>query len=140
MSWPSTIEYYRIINQRINEALGGNHSAQIILYSVDFAAVEKDAKSRPLGRTGFNAGFAGQTVFAGSRRFGHCDQHHAQSCRTDRTSQRQKVLHIGDVTARAVKREQLTKVGLLGTRFTMQENFTTRTVSAITKLRLPSPN
>ena len=45
MSWPSTIEYYRIINQRVNEALGGNHSAQIILYSVDFAAVEKMQKA-----------------------------------------------------------------------------------------------
>ena len=63
MSWPSTIEYYRIINQRVNEALGGNHSAQIILYSVDFAAVEKMQK-------------AGRWEELG--------------CRTDRTSQRQK--------------------------------------------------
>ena len=123
MSWPSTIEYYRIINQRINEALGGNHSAQIILYSVDFAAVEKMQKAGRWEELG------SMLALLAKRFLPEADvlviatnTMHKVAEQIEQVSGK-KVLHIGDVTARAVKREQLTKVGLLGTRFTMQENF-----------------
>ena len=123
MSWPSTIEYYRIINQRVNEALGGNHSAQIILYSVDFAAVEKMQKAGRWEELG------SMLALLAKRFLPEADvlviatnTMHKVAEQIEQVSGK-KVLHIGDVTARAVKREQLTKVGLLGTRFTMQENF-----------------
>lgn len=123
MSWPSTIEYYRIINQRFNSELGGTHSASIILYSFDFNSIEKLQRTEEWDKlANFLAANAKQhlagadfLVIATNTMHKVADQIEEQTGK--------KVLHIGDVTAAAIKGKKLSKVGLLGTRFTMKENF-----------------
>ncbi|PHR65302.1 MAG: aspartate/glutamate racemase [Idiomarina sp.] len=124
MSWESTQTYYRLINQKVREQLGGLHSAKVILYSVDFAEIE------PLQHAGDWAGTADILAEA------------AQALETAgadfivlATNTMHKVspeielavniplLHIADATAAALQADNITTVGLLGTKFTMEQDF-----------------
>lgn len=124
MSWESTQTYYRLMNQKVREHLGGLHSAKVILYSVDFAEIE------PLQHAGDWAGTADILAEA------------AQALETAgadfivlATNTMHKVapeielavniplLHIADATAAALQADNITTVGLLGTKFTMEQDF-----------------
>ncbi len=124
MSWESTVEYYRLINQGVRSRLGGAHSAQCLLYSVDFAAIETlqhagewDALTHRLidAVRRLERGGAECLVICTNT------MHRLADAIQDATSL--PLLHIADATAAAVKAEGLDTVGLLGTRFTMKGDF-----------------
>ena len=124
MSWESSLEYYRIMNQAVKEKLGGFHSAQCILYSVDFDDVEKmqhrgDWES--LTRLMIEA--AQNVKKAGAEFLVICTNTMHKMADAVQSAIQIPLLHIADVTADAVKQNGQSRVGLLGTKFTMEQDF-----------------
>lgn len=124
MSWESTIEYYRLLNEAVKAELGGLHSAKILMYSVDFeelVALKHEGNWDRIGEI-LSKG-AAQLEGAGA------------DCMLLATNTMHKVadaitlattipfIHIADATAEAIKSADIHRVGLLGTRFTMEESF-----------------
>ena len=124
MSWESTVPYYQLINQTVKERLGGLHSAKIILYSVDFAEVEHLQKTAQWDAAGaLLADAAHKLAGAGADALVLCtNTMHKVASAIERTVDI-PLLHIADPTARAIQQAGFTKVGLLGTRFTMEQDF-----------------
>jgi aspartate racemase len=124
MSWESSLEYYRIMNQAVKERLGGFHSAQCILYSVDFDDVEKlqhQGDWESLTRLMIEA--AQRVKKAGADFLVICtNTMHKMADEVQRAIQI-PLLHIADVTGGAVKANGQSRVGLLGTKFTMEQDF-----------------
>jgi aspartate racemase len=124
MSWESSLEYYRIMNQAVKEKLGGFHSAPCILYSVDFDDVEKlqhKGDWETLTRLMIEA--AQRVKKAGADFLVICtNTMHKMADEVQRAIQI-PLLHIADVTAEAVKVNGQSRVGLLGTKFTMEQDF-----------------
>jgi len=124
MSWESSIEYYRIINETVKARLGGLHSAQSLMYSVDFAAIEA---LQHQGRWDQ----ATQMMIDAARRLERCGADFVVICTNTMHRMADQVqaqiriplLHIADATAARVKAQGLQRIGLLGTRFTMEEGF-----------------
>lgn len=124
MSWESSLEYYRIINQTIKEELGGLHSAKILLYSVDFAEVEK------LQHVGDWPG-AGKLLVSVAQKLEQAGADFLLICTNTMHKLAEEIeekiqiplLHIADLTAKTIQTQGLKKVGLLGTKFTMEEGF-----------------
>jgi len=124
MSWESTQEYYRIINQRVKEKAGGFHSAKIVLYSVDFEEVEsRQHQGRWEELTALMIDAAQRVERAGADVLLICTNTMHLMADSVQESIRIPLLHIVDVTAEAVKARGFRKVGLLGTRFTMEKDF-----------------
>ena len=124
MSWESSLEYYRIMNQAVKEKLGGFHSAPCILYSVDFDDVEKlqhQGDWESLTRLMIEA--AQRVKKAGADFLVICtNTMHKMADEVQRAIQI-PLLHIADVTGGAVKANGQSRVGLLGTKFTMEQDF-----------------
>ena len=124
MSWESSIEYYRIINESVRMELGGLHSAKSILYSVEFAEIEAlqhqgrwDAAAKILID-------AARSIESGGADFAIiCTNTMHKLYEIIQQSIRIPLLHIADATAAIIQAEGIQKVALLGTRFTMVENF-----------------
>ncbi|MHA7964648.1 aspartate/glutamate racemase family protein [Paenibacillus sp. CAU 1782] len=124
MSWTSTIEYYRIINEAIAESLGGLNSAKILLNSLNFAEVEKLQKQGDWDT-------AGQLLAEGAENLERAGADFIFICTNtmhkvaDRVMRDLNVplIHIADVTAEVIKSQGLSKIGLLGTRYTMEQDF-----------------
>ncbi|MDO6823821.1 aspartate/glutamate racemase family protein [Marinobacter sp. 1_MG-2023] len=124
MSWESTQTYYRLINQKVREQLGGLHSAKIILYSVDFAEIESLQHRGDWDGTAKILISAAQSVEAGgadlllicTNTMHKVAPEIEQACAVP-------LLHIADATANALLKDGITSVGLLGTRFTMEQTF-----------------
>jgi aspartate racemase len=124
MSWESSIEYYRIINETAQAKLGGLHSAKSIMYSVDFAEIEILQHQGKWGE-------AAQMLIDAAKNLENSGADFIVLC----TNTMHKVaddiqanvqiplLHIADATAQLVKDSGIKKIGLLGTRFTMEEEF-----------------
>ncbi len=124
MSWESTAEYYRIINERVKDRLGGLHSARIALYSVDFAEIEELQQQGDWSRASVVMVEAAQRVKAGGADFIVICTNTMHRMADDIQQQTGlPVLHIADATARAVVGAGITTVGLLGTRYTMEQDF-----------------
>jgi aspartate racemase len=124
MSWESTVPYYREINQTVKESLGGLHSAKIILYSVDFAEVEHLQATGQWDTAGtMLADIARQLERAGADAVVLCTNtmHKVADAITGAVGI--PLLHIADPTAQAMVQAGFTRVGLLGTRFTMEQDF-----------------
>jgi aspartate racemase len=123
MSWESSIEYYKIVNERVRERLGGFHSAHCVMYSLDFAEIEELQAS---GRWD-DAGKKLDEATAALRRAGAdflvlcTNTMHKVADRITGLP----LLHLGDATAAAVKQAGVGTVGLLGTAFTMEQDFYT---------------
>ena len=124
MSWESSIEYYRIINQEIRSALGGVHSAKSVMVSLDFGEIEElqmkgnwEEATRILIRSAREVESAGADFLLICTNTMHLMAEEVQAGIDI------PLLHIADATARAVKAEGLLSVGLLGTRFTMEKDF-----------------
>jgi aspartate racemase len=124
MSWESSIEYYRIINETVKARLGGVHSADCLMYSVDFAEIESLQ----------NAGEWEQLtleMISAARRLERGGADCLVICTNTMHKMADEVqaaiqiplLHIADAAGAAVQAKELTAVGLLGTRFTMEGNF-----------------
>jgi aspartate racemase len=124
MSWESSLEYYRIINENVKKRLGGFHSAKCILYSVDFEEVEK---LQHLGDweelTRLMAEVAQRLESAGADFVIICTNTMHKMADEVQRAIRVPVLHIVDVTAEAIKNNGQTRIGLLGTKFTMEQDF-----------------
>ena len=124
MSWESSAEYYRIINTEVKQRLGGLHSARLVLYSVDFAEIEQlqqrgdwDSAAKILAEAAVRlerAG-AGCLVICTNTMHRLADAIAAQI--------QIPLLHIADATAKRVQTAGIQRVGLLGTRFTMEQEF-----------------
>lgn len=124
MSWQSTAEYYRLVNELVANRLGGLHSARCVLYSVDFAPIAASQASQRWDDTiGPLADAANALVRAGADVVLLCTN--TMHLVAPRLAELLPVplLHIGDVTADAVLAAGVRQVGLLGTRFTMEKSF-----------------
>src|SRR5262249_42520044 len=124
MSWESSIEYYRIINETAKTKLGGLHSARSLMYSVDFAEIEalqhqsnwdKAAKILLEAARSLERGGADFIVICTNTMHKVTDALEAHI--------NIPILHIADATAEKILSNGINKVGLLGTRFTMEEDF-----------------
>ncbi|GAA0671153.1 aspartate/glutamate racemase family protein [Rheinheimera tangshanensis] len=124
MSWESTIPYYRQINQHIKQQLGGLHSAKIILYSVDFADIEALQRSGDWDKAAeLLAEAAVKLQSAGADCLVLCTNTMHKVAAVIETAVTIPLLHIADATAEAIQLAGLNKVALLGTRFTMEQDF-----------------
>ncbi|HOY57912.1 MAG TPA: aspartate/glutamate racemase family protein [Verrucomicrobiota bacterium] len=124
MSWQSTIEYYRLVNESIQEKLGGLHSAKCVLYSVDFAEIEELQRHGEWNKAAEALVGAAQGLEkAGTDFVLICTNTMHKLADAVQASIGIPLLHIADATAEAVRRAGLRRVGLLGTRFTMEEEF-----------------
>lgn len=124
MSWESSLEYYRIINEQIKEKLGGLHSAKSLMYSVDFDEIEKLQRQ-------WNWKEATKMMIDAAIRLEKWGADFVVICTNTMHKMANNVqdsieiplLHIADATAERIKTVGLKKIGLLGTKFTMEEDF-----------------
>ncbi|WP_416311220.1 aspartate/glutamate racemase family protein [Pseudomonas sp. W03] len=124
MSWESTIPYYRQINQTIKERLGGLHSAKIVLFSVDFHEIERLQHAGDWDAAGaLLAGAARSLRAAGADFLVLCTNTMHKVAPAIEAAVDIPLLHIADPTAEVIREAGVTKVGLLGTRFTMEQAF-----------------
>ena len=124
MSWESTVPYYRQINETIKERLGGLHSAKIVLYSVDFHEVEQLQHSGDWMAAGALLAKAAQALeSAGADFLVLCTNTMHKVAPAIEAAVRIPLLHIADPTAEEIRKTGLSTVGLLGTRFTMEQEF-----------------
>ncbi|MEC5425711.1 aspartate/glutamate racemase family protein [Virgibacillus sp. C22-A2] len=124
MSWESSIEYYRIINEEVNAALGGLHSAKCLLYSVDFEEIERfqvegnwEAAGKLLGNVAKSLERAGADFIVICTN----TMHKVIAPIAERINI--PIIHIADATADLIKKQGLRTVGLLGTKYTMEQDF-----------------
>ncbi|MDZ7843312.1 MAG: aspartate/glutamate racemase family protein [Anaerolineales bacterium] len=124
MSWESSLEYYRIINQTVREKLGGSHSAPSVMVSLDFAEIETLQNA---GKWGDAAALmvqaARQIERAGGDFLVICTNTMHLLAEEVQSKIHIPLLHIADATAQAVQTRGLQTLGLLGTRFTMEKEF-----------------
>ena len=124
MSWESTQIYYRLMNQKVRDELGGLHSAKLVLYSVDFAEIEALQRQGAWQATGEMLGAAGRAVeSAGAEALVLCTNTMHKIASQIEEAVSIPLLHIADATARVLKKDDITCVGLLGTKFTMEQAF-----------------
>lgn len=124
MSWESTVPYYRLINEAVKARLGGLHSAKIILYSVDFHDIERLQRAGDWEAAGaVLAGAARALEGAGADLLVLCTNTMHKVADRIEAAVRIPLLHIADPTAVAIKQAGHATVGLLGTRFTMEQAF-----------------
>jgi aspartate racemase len=124
MSWESSAEYYRMLNEQVRDRLGGLHSADCLLRSVDFAATESLQREGRWEEAGTRlAGEARQLVAAGAEIIVLCTNtmHKVADAIVDAVDV--EFVHIADPTADAVRRQRLQTVGLLATAYTMEQSF-----------------
>lgn len=124
LSWESTVIYYQIINQRVRERLGGSHSANSLIWSVDYTVVEDlifagkwDEVAEMLADAGIKLESMGaELLLICSNTFSRVNDEVEQAANVP-------VLHIADAVGAEVSAREMRKVGLIGTRFTMEEAF-----------------
>ena len=124
MSWESTIPYYRQINETIRERLGGLHSARVVLYSVDFHEIEQLQRAGDWDSAGAILAEAARSLEAAGAAFlVLCTNTMHKVASHIEAAVNIPLLHIADPTAAEIKRAGYSTVGLLGTRFTMEQAF-----------------
>lgn len=124
MSWESTAEYYRLANVLVAERLGGLHSARLLLASVDFAGIEELQRAGDWAGAGAELAEVARSLQAGGAELlVLCTNTMHLVADAVTAAVDLPLLHIGDVTADAVRAAGLRRVGLLGTAFTMEQPF-----------------
>ncbi|HEV2640722.1 MAG TPA: aspartate/glutamate racemase family protein [Actinocrinis sp.] len=124
MSWQSTAEYYRLLNELAAEKLGGLHSAECVLYSVDFAGIERLQVEGRWDEAGAVLAEAAAAVErAGAQVLLICTNTMHKVADQVQAAIRIPLLHLADASARAVSAQGISCVGLLGTAFTMEQDF-----------------
>lgn len=124
MSWESTVPYYQIINEEVKNKLGGLHSAKIILYSVEFDEIEKCQSSGNWKKSGDILGKAAQNLEAAGADFILICTNTMHKVVPQISSMIHiPIIHIADATADELQMNQIEKVGLLGTKYTMTQDF-----------------
>ena len=124
MSWESTVTYYKIANETVKKEMGGFHSAKVLLYSVDFAEIEKcqadgdwDKSADILSRAAKNLEKAGADFIV------ICTNTMHKVVPQIQKSIAIPIVHIAEATAEELKHHNITKVALLGTKYTMTQDF-----------------
>lgn len=124
MSWESSLEYYRLVNEAVKEKMGGLHSAKCVLYSVDFGEIEKmlaggdwEGLEARLGEAALELKDAGADFLL------ICTNTMHKLAEKVEAKSGLPLLHIADAAAGEIRAAGLEKVGLLGTKFTMEEAF-----------------
>jgi aspartate racemase len=124
MTWHSTVDYYRLINEGVQARLGGSHSAELLLLSIDFVPIEKMQERGDWAGMGRVMGeWAKRLEDAGAEGLVICTNTMHRLADDVGRAIRIPIIHIADATAVAVKRAGLDAVGLLGTRYTMELDF-----------------
>ena len=141
MSWESSIEYYRIINETVKAKLGGLHSAKSIMYSVDFADIEILQHQGQWAEAAQMLINAAKSLENSSADFIVLCTNTMHKVADDiQANVKIPLLHIADATAQLVKDSGIKKIGLLGTRFTMEEEFYKGRLSQKYGLNVNVPN
>jgi aspartate racemase len=124
MTWHSTVDYYRLINAGVQERLGGSHSADLLLLSIDFEPVE-DMQGRGdwVGMGKLIGEWARRLEAAGAEALVLCTNTMHRLADDITGAVKIPFIHIADATAAAIKEKGLATVGLLGTRYTMELDF-----------------
>jgi aspartate racemase len=124
MSWESSAEYYRLANELVRERLGGTHSARCLLASVDFADIEALQEHDDWDEAGRRlAALARSLEAGGAELLVLCTNTMHKVADEVQAAVSIPLLHLGDVTARAVTQAGIATVGLLGTAYTMEQAF-----------------
>jgi aspartate racemase len=124
MSWESTVPYYRLVNEGIKARLGGLHSAQVVLYSVDFHEIERLQREGDWHAAGeLLADAARRVQAAGADLLVLCTNTMHKVAPQMEAAVSIPLLHIADATGAAITAAGHRTVGLLGTRFTMEQDF-----------------
>jgi aspartate racemase len=124
MSWRSSLEYYKIINETIQNKLGGWHSAKLILYSVDFDEIDNEHKTKDWIKSDeILIDAAKKLEKAGADFIILCANTSHVNFDKIQGNIKIPVLHIADVTAEKIKAAKIKNVGLLGTKYTMEQDF-----------------
>ena len=124
MSWESTLPYYRAINEGVRDRLGGLHSARLVLHSVDFAHIERLQREDRWDEAGEDLADAARGLArAGAEAIVLCTNTMHRVAPAIEAGCGLPLLHIGDAMGAAVRAAGLSRVGLLGTRFTMEQDF-----------------
>ena len=124
MSWESTVTYYQIVNEVVKERLGGLHSAKCILYSVEFDEIERCQSSGDWARSGEILARAAQSLErAGADFILICTNTMHKVYDQVQAAVSIPILHIADLTLSALLSRGIRRVALLGTRYTMEQDF-----------------
>lgn len=124
MSWESTVTYYQLINETVKQQLGGLHSAKILMYSVDFAEIEEyQAQGKWAESAEVLAQAAANLETAGADFLLICTNTMHKVAPQVQSRVSIPLIHIAETTADALKAEGITTVGLLGTKYTMTQDF-----------------
>ncbi len=124
MSWESSSEYYRIINEEVKQRLGGLHSAKCVLYSVDFEEIEICQRNGEWGQAAQILTDAAYSLeSAGADFIVICTNTMHKVANEIQAGINIPILHIADITAQQVLSHEIKTVGLLGTKYTMEQDF-----------------
>ncbi|MEC0129036.1 aspartate/glutamate racemase family protein [Paenibacillus pabuli] len=124
MSWESSLEYYRIINEEVKIKLGGLHSAKCILYSVDFEEIERYQAEGDWESSGELLGNVAQALEkAGAEMIVICTNTMHKVIKHIEEKVSLPIVHIADSTADQIQKSKISTVGLLGTKYTMEQDF-----------------
>ncbi len=124
MTWHSTVDYYRLINKGVHDRLGGSHSAELLLLSIDFEPVEEmQGRGDWAGMGRLMAGWAKRLEDAGAEGLLICTNTMHRLAGDVEKAIKVPLIHIADATAVAIKKAGLDTVALLGTRYTMELDF-----------------
>lgn len=141
MSWESTVTYYRQINDTVKERLGGLHSAKVVLYSVDFHEIERLQRAGDWEAAGAILAAAARSLEAAGAAFlVLCTNTMHKVASTIEAAVSIPLLHIADPTAAEIRRAGHSTVGLIGTRFTMEQAFYRDRLSTRHGLRVIVPD
>lgn len=141
MSWESTVTYYQIINETVKKELGGLHSAKILLYSVDFAEIEACQSSGDWDKSaGILAEAAANLEKAGADFIVICTNTMHKIAPEIQKHISIPIVHIAEATADELKANGISKVGLLGTKYTMTQAFyKSKLIDAGIEVVIPDP-
>lgn len=124
MSWESSAEYYRLINETVEKRLGGLHSAKIIMYSINFEELEKLQREGKWGEaTNLIIDAIKKLEMAGAEFILICSVTGHEGAEKIEVNINVPLLHIADVTAEEIISRGLEKIGLIGTKYTMEKEF-----------------
>ena len=141
MSWESTVSYYQAINRGVNARLGGLHSAPLIISSVDFAHIEQLQHKGEWDKTAdILIREAKHLETAGAKAILICTNTMHKVAADIEQKITIPLIHIADATGGVLQQDRLKKVGLLGTRFTMEQTFYTSRLKEIFGIEVVTPN
>ncbi|MFP8783207.1 aspartate/glutamate racemase family protein [Planococcus plakortidis] len=124
MSWESSAEYYRLLNEQVKQRLGGLHSAECLMYSVDFEEIERFQSKGKWDEAGERlADVARSLEKGGAELIVLCTNTMHKVVSSIEEAVSVPVLHIADATAKEIRANHLSTVGLLGTKYTMEQDF-----------------